>query len=107
MKLQYLILMIAVSVLMATCSKDKFTTKPKLELESINGDAFVSRSLLTFKFKLTDKEGDVNDTMWVQKVSLVCEEGNVGWPGAYKMPEFTTTKNLKVALDVNYCYNCG
>ena len=107
MKLQFLIATIAACVLLAGCTKDKYATKPKLELSSINGSEFTTGSVLSFKFTVTDKEGDINDTMWVQKVSFVCTETNSGWPGAYKVPDFATTKNLKVDLDVNYCYNCG
>src|SRR3954454_11801436 len=101
MKLQFLIATIAACVLLAGCTKDKYATKPKLELSSINGSEFTTGSVLSFKFTVTDKEGDINDTMWVQKVSFVCTETNSGWPGAYKVPDFATTKNLKVDLDVN------
>jgi hypothetical protein len=107
MKLSYLIAAIVLCVLMAACSKDKFTTKPKLELKSINGEAFPSGAPLSFKFNVTDREGDIQDTMWVQKISYSCPDVNVGWPGAYKIPDFTGNKNLKVELDVNYCYNCS
>src|SRR5690349_23477997 len=69
MKLPFLIRIIAICVLMASCSKDKYTTKPQLELQSVNGDIFPSQSTLNFKFNVTDKEGDIQDTLWVQKVS--------------------------------------
>jgi hypothetical protein len=107
MKLSYLIVTVLFCVLMAACTKDKYTTSPKLELKSINGDAFPNQALLSFKFDVTDKEGDIQDTMWVQKISLTCPDQNLGWPGAYKIPDFTAGKNLKAELDVNYCYNCS
>ena len=59
---------------MAGCSKDKYTTKPKLELNSVNGSEFPNQSLLSFKFTVTDKEGDIQDTMWIQKISYSCSD---------------------------------
>lgn len=108
MKIPLLIVLIAVCVLMATCSKDKYTTKPQLELKSVNGTSFSDFSDIKFQFTVTDKEGDIQDTMWVQKVSLVCNDlSNPSdsinqLPTPYLVPDFTETKNLKVELDVNY-----
>ena len=103
MKLRFLIATIAVSVLMTACSKDKYTTNPKLELKSLNGDAFPRGSDLNFKFTVTDKEGDIQDTMWVQKISYSCSDiGN--FLSYYQVPDFSSNKNLKVELDINYTY---
>src|SRR3954454_15157825 len=71
MKLQFLIATIATCVLMAGCTKDKYTTKPKLELNSNNSSEFTTGSFLSFKFTVTGKESDNKDTKWVQKVSFV------------------------------------
>lgn len=108
MKLPFLIASIALCVLIAACSKDKYTTKPKLELKSVSGKDFPSKAVLNFQFTVTDKEGDIQNTLWVQKVSLlsICND-TTSWPGAYQVPDFSSTKNLKVEMDVNYCYNCG
>lgn len=84
------------------CTKDQYTTKPQLEFKSLNGEAFPKQSNLFFKFTVTDKEGDIQDTMWVQKISFSCREGE--FLTGYRMPVFSSTKNLKVELDVNYTY---
>ena len=90
-------------MLIAACSKDKYTTKPILDLKSVNGSEFPNQSLLSFKFIVTDKEGDIQDTMWIQKISYACSDiGNFLAP--FKVPDFTSSKNLKVELDVNYLY---
>ena len=102
MKVKYLAATIIVCVL-AACSKDKYTTKPQLGLTSLNGDVFPRGTDLNFKFNVTDKEGDIQDTMWVQKISFSCSDvGSYLFP--YKVPDFTGTKNLKVELDINYSY---
>ena len=103
MKLPFLIATIAVLAFIASCSKDKYTTKPQLELNSVNGSEFPNQSLLSFKFTVTDKEGDIQDTMWIQKISYSCSDiGNFLAP--YQVPDFTTSKNLKVEMDINYLY---
>jgi hypothetical protein len=107
MKLPFLIRIIAICVLIASCSKDKYTTKPQLEFKSVNGEDFPSQSTLNFKFNVTDKEGDIQDTLWVQKISLLSICSSASWIGAYQVPDFTSKKNLKVEMDINYCYKCG
>lgn len=103
MKVKYLIATFVACALIAACSKDKYATKPHLDLTSLNGNAFPRGSDLNFKFNVTDKEGDIQDTMWVQKISFSCSDvGSFLFP--YKVPDFTGTKNLKVELDVNYSY---
>ena len=108
MKLPFFIGVFAICVVLAACSKDKYTTKPQLEFKSVNGTDIVSKSVLNFKFIVTDKEGDIQNTLWVQKVSIlnICND-TTAWPGAYQVPDFSSKKNLKVEMDVNYCYNCG
>jgi len=110
MKLPYLITTITVCVLLAACSKDKFTTKPQLELKSVNGTSFVTNSNISFNFVVTDKEGDIQDSMWIQKISLVCNDPNnpsdsiSRVPTPYLLPVISKSRNLKVDLDVNYTY---
>ncbi len=104
MKVKYFIAAMVLCVLMAVaCSKDKYTTKPHLELQSLNGSNFPRGSNLNFKFNVTDKEGDIQDTMWVQKISFSC--GDISnFLSPYQVPDFTGNKNLKVELDINYSY---
>ena len=105
MKLFYLIAAVATCMLMAACSKDKYTTKPQLELKSVNGSGFITGSNINFKFIVTDKEGDIQDSIWIQKISLVCTgDSNLTQPTPYLLPSITTSKNLKIELDVNYTY---
>ncbi len=104
MKLPLLIGIIAICALMATCSKDKYTTKPQLELKSVNGNQFPTNADIQFQFIVTDKQGDIQNKLWVQKISLVCSDSTSRVPTPYAVPDFTGSKNLKVDLDVNYIY---
>ena len=107
MKISFLIVAIAVCVLIVACGKDKYNTTPQLEFKSVNGSSFPNGSLVSFKFNVTDKEGDILDTMWIQKFSIICPDSDTEVPTPYLLPNFTTTKHLKVELDVNYGYGAG
>lgn len=61
---------ILLAVLAIACNKDKFQTKPSLKLKSINGDIIPQGSALQVDFEFTDKEGDVNDTLYVKKIRI-------------------------------------
>jgi len=52
------------------CGKDKFNTKPTLLLKSVNTKEVPFNGTLTFEFEVTDKEGDVTDSLFVKKVRL-------------------------------------
>lgn len=61
---------ILLAVLAIACNKDKFQTKPSLKLKSINGDIIPQGAALQVDFEFTDKEGDVNDTLYVKKIRI-------------------------------------
>ncbi|HEY0679657.1 MAG TPA: hypothetical protein VGD17_15335 [Chitinophagaceae bacterium] len=62
------IVLLALAV--TACNKDKFQTKPTLSLKSMNGNVVPSGASLALEFEFTDKEGDVNDTLFVKKIRL-------------------------------------
>jgi hypothetical protein len=53
-----------------TCSKDTYNTVPTLKFLEVNGSVFarVPPSTIIFKLEFTDKEGDISDTIWMQRV---------------------------------------
>jgi hypothetical protein len=86
-----------------TCSKDSFNTKPGLQFISVNGSVFGQPSIVIFKLECTDKEGDVVDTLWVQRVSLVCPTDRSGID-SFPIPNFSPPKNVKAEFDLTYEY---
>lgn len=105
MKTKILILL-AMPVMFYACKKDTYTTKPQISIKSINSTTLSQGSLLLFEINFTDAEGDIQDTLWVQKISRVCP----GTPGAQfisknKVPDFTPTSNLKGIIEIGYAYN--
>ena len=55
---------------LAACDKGKFQTKPTLELKSMSGNVVPVDGQLLLEFDYTDKEGDVDNSIFVKKVRL-------------------------------------
>lgn len=100
MHTKILVAVIAICFLIA-CSKDKYTTKPQLKYKGVNTKTLSRNQTLTFTLEVTDSEGDLQDSLWVQEVVRNCTGG---FTAPYKMPEFTAVKNLKGEVDVCYAY---
>ena len=49
----------------AGCSKDKYTTKPQLKFKEVNGYEFRLGETMRIELELTDKEGDVLDSLCI------------------------------------------
>jgi len=98
------ILIVAVcAILVVACSKDKYNTTPKLTFKNVNGDVFPQGANIRFTFEVTDKEGDIQDTMWLEKISYSCgEDGHILSPN--RVPDFTTRKDLQADIDINVLY---
>ena len=64
--------LLSIVLLSLACSKDKFGTTPTLRVKSINGNLIPpgQNSGLVVNLEFTDKEGDVNDTLYVRKIRL-------------------------------------
>lgn len=65
--IRILVIILFVAAL-AACKKDKAETRPSLKLKSMNGNVVPAGSQLLIEFDFTDKEGDVNNSLFVQKI---------------------------------------
>jgi hypothetical protein len=68
--IRILIVVLFCAAFIAACHKDQFQTKPTLSLKSMNGNVVPAGASLVLNFEFTDKEGDVNDTIFVKKIRL-------------------------------------
>lgn len=94
------ILIAVVSLIFLGCTKDKYSTTPQLTYKSVNTDRLRPNQVIQFSLSFTDAEGDVIDTMYVQKVSLNCSASN--FFERVPIPNFVTNKNLKSDISVSY-----
>jgi hypothetical protein len=95
-----LLIIIATLTGLAACKKDSFNTTPQLTFQSVNGGVFGADQVIRFTLEFTDKEGDVQDSLWVQKISrsTVCRSFVEG----FAIPSFTAVNNSKGKFEVSY-----
>jgi hypothetical protein len=90
-------------LIIAACNKDKFTTKPQLKIKSVSTDVVPFNSGISFTLEFTDKEGDVNDSLFVKKVRLnqrvVATNLDSFWTTIPTFPKHTEGEFL---VDLNY-----
>jgi hypothetical protein len=86
-----------------SCNKDKYTTIPQLKYKSANKKVFKSGDIITFTLSFTDAEGDLQDSLYVEKFEPKCV--NSRFKQLYKIPSFPTSKNQSGEITITYGYN--
>lgn len=89
-----------------SCRKNKYTTIPQLRFKSVNTTNLHRGETLRMILSFTDAEGDLTDSLFVQKIVKACPGGiNGSFKQPYKIPDFPTTKNQQGDIAVIYSYN--
>jgi hypothetical protein len=65
-----ILLTVLVAIGLSACEKNEFNTKPILKFRSVNTKVVPINGTLSFEFEVTDKEGDITDTLWLKKIRL-------------------------------------
>src|SRR5207344_1942416 len=79
------VLVVIAALMITACGKDMLS-KPQLFLKSVSSTTIpVGGDLLIF-LRLTDKEGDFKDTLWVKKVTTRCPSSNFSDSILYRIP---------------------
>ncbi len=99
-----IILCVVAIVLTVSCTKDKFTSKPQLFFKSVNTTVLPNRSILTFSLQFTDREGDVGDTLFINRNSKICPN-SVNKNLTTLIPKFPTTSFQDGVFELNFAYN--
>lgn len=101
-------LVLAIPVMFYACNKDTYTTKPQISIKSLSSTNLSQGEVLTITLSFTDAEGDIQDTLFVQKFSRTCPSTpGVQFLSKNKVPDFTPTSNLKGTLEIGYAYNAN
>lgn len=74
--MKYFVTLAAIVFLFWGCGKDSFETRPTLKYKSANGTIIPKDGLLKLTLTLTDKEGDIQDSIYIEKVTKNCALGN-------------------------------
>ena len=101
--MRYSILFSILILFLASCTKNKFNTIPSLTFKSVNTSVLVNHQTIVFSLSFTDAEGDLSDSLYVEKKVLNCSNGS--FKTKYPLPAFPTTKNQEGVIDVTFGYN--
>ncbi len=92
-------------IILAGCSKDKYSTTPTLKFKSVNTTELHSGQVITFTLSFTYK-GDLKGNLLVQELVPTCAGDRLDSINApYNLPSFPTSENQKGEITVSYGYN--
>jgi hypothetical protein len=84
------------------CKKDKFESTPSLKFKSVNTRVLQNGQAIQFTLSFTDAEGDLNDSLYIEKIEPTCFNSN--FTDHYDIPKFPTSKNEKGDILVTFDY---
>lgn len=101
MKAKILIVTFIISGIVS-CTKNQYTTAPQLIFKSVSTNELFRGQSIIFTLEYTDKEGDIQDTIFIQKVTSNCIDSDS--KENYLVPEFPQVPNSKGEIQVRYSY---
>ena len=96
---------ICAGILLAlACSKDKPETKPSIKIKSISSDVVPLNGDLQIVLEFTDKEGDVNDSLFVKKIrtNKIPASSTIRDSFWLQVPDFPSKSNGEILLNLTY-----
>jgi hypothetical protein len=100
--MRYTLLISILILFFMSCSKDKFSSTPSLKFESVNTTGLHNQESIRFTLSFTDAEGDISDSIYVQKIASNCSASNDF--ALFPVPTFPSAKNQKGTIDVTLNY---
>ena len=92
-------------LLILSCGKETFQSKPQLTLKSVSSSVVPPQGNLQIIMRLTDKEGDFLDTVWVRKVTTRCPSSNFADSLLYRIPnDVPRTNNFDGEVVMSFTY---
>ncbi len=102
MKIKILVTLLLV-VFVVACNKNNYNTTPTLRLKSVGNKVVPFGGFLRVEFEVTDKEGDISDTLYFKKIRLnKLTTTTVRDSLAFQIPQASTTKDGFVELNLQY-----
>ncbi|AXY75698.1 hypothetical protein D3H65_17685 [Paraflavitalea soli] len=93
-------------LLVLACGKDKPATKPSIKIKSVSGNIVPPSGGLQITLEFSDKEGDVNDSLFVKKIRLNTippVSGTTIRDSFWLMiPDFPAKSNGEIILNLDY-----
>ncbi|MGV3766381.1 MAG: hypothetical protein ACO1NW_09660 [Chitinophagaceae bacterium] len=101
MKFRLPILLVSTVFFLLSCDKDTFETKPSIKVKSLSSTQVPNGGLFTMTLEYTDKEGDVNDSIFLEMEVLNQSAVGEQWqfsPLKYKIPAFPSSRKGEIAV---------
>jgi hypothetical protein len=101
--MKILVVLAVLAVVASSCDKDKFQTKPTVTLKGISGDFVPQNGSLVIDLEVTDKEGDVQDSVIIIKRRLNKRVvTTIRDTIRYTIPLFPFTPKTQVQVTLDY-----
>lgn len=102
MKTKILVSVLAV-VFLAACGKDKYNTNPTIKLKSVGNKVVQPNGFLRVEFEITDKEGDISDTLYFKKIRTNRRTTAIVRDSlAFQIPAAPTTRDGFIEMNLQY-----
>ena len=93
-------------LVLAACGKDKFNTKPTLDLKSIEPTQVDLDQNVTIRMEYTDKEGDISDSVFVSRIRTNQHTtAETNGEMRFKVPDFTEKSKGELRLNLQYQFH--
>lgn len=101
------IFIFSIALLIIACGKDKFETKPKLEIKDYSSKELVKGEVLTIRMNYFDKEGDLNGA---PVIGIIKRTNLIPLPTAQdkvdtfrnNLPNFPSKENGEISFQLPY-----
>ncbi len=102
-----IIVLLVFATIFTACKKETYSTKPIISIKSIASTSLFTGDKLDITLSFTDAEGDLTDSIWIQRLSKVCPVLGVVDTIGYKIPYYPAQKNQKGEIRFAIPYNSG
>lgn len=100
------ILLMICLILIVGCKKDEFQSTPKLTFKEVNTSTVAKGQVLRMTLSVTDLEGDIQDTIFIERVATNCALSY--FSERRKVPiNVPVTKNFRGDFIVSYANGSG
>lgn len=94
---------IVLVIVIIACSKNEYNTKPTLKITSTSTNVVPKQGNLSFDIQVTDKEGDIADSIFIKKVRTNSRRTTtIRDSFGIRMPDVPDTRDAVIRIDLSY-----
>ncbi len=105
MKTLPVIFVFSLATLIVACGKDKFETKPRLEIKDYSSKEIFNGQGLRIRINFFDKEGDLNDAQMIgirERLNSIPPNQDKSDTFRAQLPDFPAKENGEIVFELNY-----